>query len=198
MARDMHPPEACAMEFLDKPIEVLQRSAQLIKNVRKLQKLKEGIFQSQEVDVCEMLVDVQRELGAVPHKTITLNFNQCDHCHVRANELLHDVFANLVNNAIKHTGDRADIVMSLDVVKDNVGRYCRVIVEDNGPGIPEDAKEKIFNRMQKGSARGMGLGLYLVRSLVESYGGNVWVEDRVKSDHTKGARFVVMLPAIEQ
>jgi signal transduction histidine kinase len=42
----------------------------------------------------------------------------------------------------------------------------------------------------------MGLGLYLVKSLVESYHGSVWVEDRVPGDHTKGSRFVVMLPAI--
>lgn len=45
---------------------------------------------------------------------------------------------------------------------------------------------------------GSGLGLYLVKSLVDSYGGRVWLEDRVKRDHRKGARFVVMLPAIEK
>ncbi len=60
-------------------------------------------------------------------------------------------------------------------------------------------KDKIFNRLQRGetNARGMGLGLYLVKSLVESYNGKVWVEDRVQGDHTKGSRFVVMLPAID-
>jgi signal transduction histidine kinase len=60
-------------------------------------------------------------------------------------------------------------------------------------------KEKIFNRLQHGEtkARGMGLGLYLVKSLMESYCGKVWVEDRVQGDYTKGSRFVVMLPAVE-
>jgi signal transduction histidine kinase len=198
IARDMHP-VAGQGEFLDKPIEVLQRSARLIQNVRKLQKLKDGVFQTQEVDACELLVDVQREFGAVPHKAITLNLNSCERCHVRANELLHDVFANLVSNAIKHTGDRADIVIDLDIVEDNDGLYCRFVVEDNGPGIPDDFKKVIFNRVLKGTdkAKGMGLGLYLVKSLVESYDGKVWVEDRVKGDHTKGAKFVVMLPATE-
>lgn len=52
--------------------------------------------------------------------------------------------------------------------------------------------------MHKGSARGMGLGLYLVKTLVESYNGEVWVEDRVNGDHTKGARFMVTLPAIQK
>jgi signal transduction histidine kinase len=129
-----------------------------------------------------------------------LNINGYERCFVRANELLHDVFANLVSNAIKHTGDRADIVVDLDAVKDNGSRYYRVMVEDNGPGIPDDFKPKIFNRTLKGtnSARGMGLGLYLVKSLVDSYGGRVWVEDRIFGDHTKGAKFVVMLPAVDE
>jgi signal transduction histidine kinase len=42
----------------------------------------------------------------------------------------------------------------------------------------------------------MGLGLYLVKTLVDSFGGRVWVEDRVIGDYSKGARFVVVLPAI--
>ena len=115
LARDIQP-DAGQTEFIDKPIEVLQRSARLIKNVRKLQKLRDGVFQTEGIDVCKVLVDVQREFGAVPDKTITLNLNGFEHCHVRANELLHDVFANLVSNAIKHTGEHADIVVDLDVV----------------------------------------------------------------------------------
>ena len=59
---------------------------------------------------------------------------------------------------------------------------------------------KLFTRFRRGQtkASGKGLGLYLVRTLVESYRGCVRVEDRVPGDHTKGAKFVVMLPAIEK
>ena len=199
LARDM-PPGDDQDTFLDKPVEVLQRSTQLIQNVRKLQKLKDGVFRTREVDVCEVLRDVQREFGAVPNKAVTLNTNECEQCLVRANELLHDVFANLVSNAIKHTRDRTDIIIDMDVLKDSGNKYCRVMIEDNGPGIPDDFKSVIFNRELRGKskARGMGLGLYLVKSLVDSYGGRVWVEDRIVGDHSKGARFVVMLQAIEK
>ncbi len=199
LARDMPAGEEQVM-FLDKPIEVLQRSARLIGNVRKLQKLHDGTLQVQRVEVCKVLSDVQREYGAVPDKTITISLNGFERCHVRANGLLHDVFSNLVGNAIKHTGDRAAIVVYLDVVEDNGRRYCRVVVEDDGPGIPDDFKGVIFSRALKGTARakGIGLGLYLVKSLVDSYNGKVWVEDRIKGDHTKGARFVVLLPAIDK
>jgi PAS domain S-box-containing protein len=197
LARDM-PPGREQANFLDKPMEVLQRSAQLISNVRKLQKLRDGVFQTRDVDVGRVLTDIQREYGAMPNKRIILNVNGCGGCTVRANELLHDVFANLVGNAIKHTGDHADVTVNMDIVKEADRRYCRVMVEDDGPGIPDDSKAAIFNRTIKGTgkAKGMGLGLYLVKSLVDSYGGRVWVEDRVKGDHTKGARFVVMLPQV--
>ena len=198
LARDEQADRESAI-FLDKPIEVLQRSANLINNVRKLQKLHDGMFPNVDIDVCKVLLDVQEESGSVSDKTVILNLNGHEQCHVRANELLYDVFANLVNNAIKHTGDRADIIIDLDIVKDKCG-YCRVLVEDYGPGIVDDFKGVIFNRTLKGTskAKGMGLGLYLVKSLVDSYGGQVWVEDRIMGDHAKGARFVVMLPTVER
>ncbi|MGA9138637.1 MAG: MEDS domain-containing protein [Methanocella sp.] len=195
LARDM-PTDGGGGEFLDKPIEVLQRSARLIKNVRKLQKLHDDVFQVEPVYIARVLGDVQREFGAVPDKSIMLNLNGREHCRVMANELLQDVFSNLVSNAIKHTGDHADIVVDLDVVEDHGRQYCRIFVEDDGPGIPDEFKGKIFNRLLKGTekAKGMGLGLYLVKSLVGSFDGRVWVEDRVPGDHSKGAKFVVMLP----
>jgi signal transduction histidine kinase len=196
LAKDMPSGEVQA-EFMDKSMGVLQRSTTLIGNVRKLQKIHDGLFQTQEVDVGRVLVDIQSEYAAVSGKTITLNMNEHDRCIVHANDLLHDVFSNLVNNAVKHTGDCTQIIVGLNVIGDKGRRYCRVAVEDNGPGIPDDYKERIFNRMHKGTARGMGLGLYLVRTLVNSYNGSVWAEDRVKGDHTKGARFVVLLPAVD-
>jgi signal transduction histidine kinase len=76
--------------------------------------------------------------------------------------------------------------------------YCTVTVDDNGPGIPDHIKEIVFNRMQRGDtkAKGSGMGLFLVKSLVEDYGGKVWAEDRIKGDHTRGARFKVLLPIL--
>lgn len=74
------------------------------------------------------------------------------------------------------------------------------IVEYNGPGIPDEVKEKLFHRLERSAtkAHGKGLGLYLVRTLVEGYNRDVWVEDRVPGDHTQGAKFVILLPAAEK
>jgi signal transduction histidine kinase len=199
IARDAEADEGQKV-LLDKPIEVLQRSARLIRNVRKLQRLREGMINVQRIDLCTQLSELQSEYGAVHDKTVSLNLNGHTGCYVLANELLYDVFANLVGNAIKHSERRASITISLDSRKE-AGRLCYTVsVEDDGPGIPDDFKDCIFNRLLKGTTRanGSGIGLYLVKSLVDSYQGRVWVEDRVPDDYTKGAKFVVMLPAIEQ
>ncbi|WP_424359728.1 sensor histidine kinase [Methanocella sp. MCL-LM] len=59
--------------------------------------------------------------------------------------------------------------------------------------------EKIFERFSRGNtrAKGSGLGLYLVKTIVESHGGRVWVEDRMAGSSRQGSRFVVRLPAGE-
>ncbi len=74
----------------------------------------------------------------------------------------------------------------------------RVELKDYGEGIPEDIKMKIFERLfrarSKKKAQGTGLGLYIVKTIIETFNGKIWVEDRVKNDHTQGAKFIIELP----
>jgi len=66
-----------------------------------------------------------------------------------------------------------------------------VSIADNGPGIADTHKEQIFQEGQKGlESGGTGIGLYLVNTLVDRYGGDVWVED----NEPTGSVFVVELP----
>jgi PAS domain S-box-containing protein len=106
---------------------------------------------------------------------------------VRANELLEAVFRNLVQNGIVHNDtERPEVHISAALDAEVV----RVRIADNGPGIPDEDKERIFGRGEKDlDSPGVGIGLYLVRTLVEQYGGDVWVTDR----EPRGAVFVVEL-----
>lgn len=107
---------------------------------------------------------------------------------VRGNDLLEAVFRNLIQNAIIHN-DKDDPKVRISVTLD--GETATVAVADNGPGVPDEQKETIFGKGEKGlESPGTGLGLYLVQTLVEQYGGDVWVED---NDPT-GAVFAVRLP----
>lgn len=117
-----------------------------------------------------------------------------------ADELLIDVFANLIGNSIKHSGGKETIDIKLSKVSsnDDHGHYL-VTIEDNGPGISDELKDKIFNRYLRGDtkARGSGIGLYLVKALIDSYSGKVWVEDRIRGDSSKGNKFIVILSAAQ-
>jgi signal transduction histidine kinase len=104
-----------------------------------------------------------------------------------------------MGNAVKHSPYNRPLSVSVRVIKtrgQNVD-YIVTMVEDNGPGIPDEKKTEIFARFEKGKVRKYlsGLGLGLVKTLADDYNGKVWVEDRVPGDHMQGSRFVVMLPA---
>ena len=101
---------------------------------------------------------------------------------------LQQVFFNLIENALRH--GQAPVTVTLDR-DDKGGEAVLVLVDDRGSGIPEDDREKVFGRFWRGSdGSTTGLGLYVVRGLVEAHGGTVTVE----SNPLGGARFAVRLP----
>jgi PAS domain S-box-containing protein len=187
-----------AKRSMEKALGALHDSSKLIDNVEKLQRVSTGKVKVEKIDLGQMLADVRARYLESPGKAVTINYTPVKECFVWANELLTDVFSNIVENAIKHSPGPVTIDIKPDEMIRDGKYYCKVTIDDNGHGIPDELKERLFTRFQRGvtRARGKGLGLYLVKSLVESFGGIVWVEDRVPGDHTKGARFVVMLPAI--
>lgn len=125
---------------------------------------------------------------------------------VVGNDMLDSVFRNLLTNAIQHNDKTPPTVtVSAEVTDANVD----VRIADNGPGVPDSRKREIFGRGQKGlESSGAGIGLYLVESLVGTYGGDVRVEDGTGDPPTGsgqqpddsdpgGAVFVVTLPMAE-
>ncbi len=185
--------------FLRKPIENIKNSSMLIDNVRKLQRERSGEFKIKAIDLAETLSSVKDQYLNVPGREVKISLNAGCRCIVFANELLRDVFTNLVGNSIKHSSGALTVNIDLSCVKEEGCNYCRVAVEDNGPGIPDTMKALIFDRSHTvKKLRGKGLGLYIVNTLVADFHGRVWAEDRVPGDYTKGARIVVMLPAVGQ
>jgi PAS domain S-box-containing protein len=184
-------------DMLSKSLGAIQASSRLIENVRKLQQASSVRKGFVETNVDELLRRAESTFSKVPGTKATIRYSAtAQDCTVMADGLLYDVFANIVGNAVKHGGDEPVIDIWLEATRIKDRKYCRVAVEDDGPGIPDEMKEKVFDRMRRGDtkAKGSGLGLYLVKTLVESYGGLVWAEDRVPGDCCKGCRFVILLP----
>ncbi|MCD6499504.1 MAG: PAS domain S-box protein [Deltaproteobacteria bacterium] len=113
---------------------------------------------------------------------------------VEANVLLQQVLFNVINNAVLHNpDDPAEVLVSFHAADLDEKCGWQIWIEDNGPGIPDELKEQIFNRFSSRRKSGSGVGLSVVRTLVESFGGRVWSEDRIDEDQAGGARIVVHL-----
>lgn len=185
--------------LVEKPLEIIEHSSKLIDNVKKLRKLESGEVHPRLIDLGKMLSEVKAEYQNLPGRDITINYTPKAGYIVYANELLKDVFSNLVGNSVKHSAGPLVVNIELSSVGREDKIYYRVVVEDNGPGIPDEQKMNLFADIKKVESKAIrrGIGLRLVKVLVQSSHGQVWVEDRVRGDHTKGAKFVVELPAVE-
>ncbi|MCX6735067.1 MAG: HAMP domain-containing sensor histidine kinase [Candidatus Peregrinibacteria bacterium] len=127
---------------------------------------------------------------------INVNFNQHDHLNVYVDITnLHSSLLNLVKNAAEALDGTVSPEISLRFFED--GDDVKIVVSDNGPGIPVELRSKIFEAhgaSTKGN-RGHGLGLPMVRKIIEAHGGKILL-DSVTADEGEntGTKFTVVLP----
>ncbi len=137
----------------------------------------------------ERAADLYREVAEEKRTTLTLE--QPEPVEVSADAIrLGQAITNLVDNALKYTpaGGQITIVTRVE------SQAAVVTVTDNGPGVPAVERDAIFRRLYRGDAsrsqRGLGLGLSMVKAIVEAHGGTIAVDDAPRG----GARFTVRLP----
>ena len=159
----------------------VDRSIEIIQNVTTIRRL-----HSEETAVKPVDLDaiVRAEIAHHPAARITYEERPI---RVMADDLLSEVFANLIGNAEKFGDPEVEIAVRVEERNDLV----EVAVEDTGPGVDDAVKPGLFTRFSRGtsSRSGKGLGLYITRMLVERYGGRVWVDDRVPGRPECGAAF---------
>ncbi len=127
---------------------------------------------------------------------ISLTINECDEAHVRIDiDRFQQVMTNLIANAIKFSPAGAGVTLSCR----NCGDTVRIAVQDQGPGIPEEFRGRIFQKFAQADSSdsrqkgGTGLGLSIVKTIVERFGGAVGFE----SEPGKGALFYCILPVVK-
>ncbi|WP_019176596.1 GAF domain-containing protein [Methanomassiliicoccus luminyensis] len=179
--------------------------SELISNVRELSTLRSKGEEMPlgPVDMVPAIIQAKEDIFS---NAVYEHINVTFHClvpkaEVMADVFLKDLFYNLLSNACKYGGSRP---VEIVVTEDSSGgqEYWRVRIADGGKGIPNERKASLFNRIDQmdtvQAADGHGLGLSVVGTLCDRYGGKVWVEDRIPRDHSKGAVFNVLLPKLKR
>lgn len=157
------------------------------------------VVQREPVDLAQLAVEAAAELGpmSASHE-ISLEVKPTL-VQASPDELLR-LTINLIENAVRHTPAGTEIRIITDRAANG---QARLIVEDDGPGIPEQLSSRVFERFVRGAGdRGgsFGLGLAIVRAVAESHGGSVSIEYTHRADPDGsppyGARFIVSLPSV--
>ncbi|HEX5750861.1 MAG TPA: ATP-binding protein [Archangium sp.] len=193
--RRQPPPEPEKLrEVLTAAVRHTQRLGRLLHNLLDLSRLSSGRM---ELEVGEV------DLGELAHEAVERHAEQAAEAGSqvvlevepgvvgRWDRLrLERVLTNLLSNAFKYGKGKP-----IELRVERTEGHGRLSVRDQGPGIPEAQQRAIFERFQKAPARGekkegFGLGLYIVRQLVEAHGGSIHVESR----EGEGATFTVELP----
>ncbi|KXB07209.1 hypothetical protein AKJ51_01855 [candidate division MSBL1 archaeon SCGC-AAA382A20] len=174
-------------ELVEKARRGSENGIDIIEKVRTLREVEEK-EKIGEVSVGPVIKNVIGEWESqASEKGISIEHEGVE-CKVRGGPLLEELFSNLIENSIVHSGCE-EIRISSEETEDE----CIVTVEDGGCGISEEDKDKVFDRgFKKGETGGSGLGLYLVKRIAKGYGGSIEVRD----SELGGAKFVVHLERV--
>jgi signal transduction histidine kinase len=174
-----------------------ERLSRITEDLLRLTKLDSGVTeQTAAVDVLPVLEQVMRMQSLVAQeKGLELTYTAEENCVVYATQdEVHQVIYNLTDNALKYSSKGTVAV----VLKRADGKVV-LTVEDQGPGIPEEDLERVFDRFfrvdkaRSRAAGGTGLGLSIVSDTVRRRGGTVWAKNRPEG----GAVFTVQWNAAE-
>jgi len=186
---------AGAREALADCLEETERIQRLLETLLDVSAAESGVMKlERETIAAARLLDGVAELYALvaEEKNIRLHTAAAPALQVRADATrLRRVLANLVDNAVKYTPAGGEVWLE---AAPRDGRVA-FTVQDTGPGVPPEERDRIWQRLYRGdhsrSQRGLGLGLSVVKALTEAHGGTVAVGDRPGG----GAVFTVELPA---
>lgn len=174
-------------QLLDRIDERKDHMTDLVDNVRVLMRTLSSELERRPTDLTSVLEsEIAVARNAYPEAIVETDIP--DDAVVLANQTLGAVFENVLANAVKHSdADAPKVRVTLDVGDET----ATVRVADNGPGIPKQYQRAYFDQGERGSeSSGEGLGLYLVATLVEQFGGEVAIED----NDPRGTVVIVELP----
>ena len=183
-------------ELLDPIVRNAKRLQQLTEDILDVTKIESQSLQLKKevLNINDVLLAVLADYGSNVKKlahNVKITFNAKEDMYVAADRLrLYQVFANLLNNAIKFTKE-GSITIILQR-KYGINEEAVTSVKDTGAGIDADIIPRLFSRFTtKSATAGTGLGLYISKGIVEAHGGRIWAQNNIDG---KGATFSFSVP----
>lgn len=151
-------------------------------------KLNKTVFDL-NVKIQNVINDISQQTGLNNDDKVKIEFVPIEKVDIIADkEKIFEVFANLVNNAIKFTKQGTITIILKRAYKTN---QATVTIKDSGPGIDPEIIPHLFSKFKTKSEKGLGLGLYISKNIVEAHGGKI---EAYNNPNSKGATFIVTLP----
>ena len=183
-----------AREALADCMEESERVLNMLNTLMDITEAEAGMMKlrREPADLCQLIREIVELYQYVAEeKQVAVHTELPAPCEVSVDRTrIRQVFANLLDNAVKYTPAGGRVTIH---VRDEPSQAV-VIFRDTGMGIPADEQDKIWARLYRGdksrSQRGLGLGLSLVKAVVEAHGGSVTVSSKVN----EGSEFIVKLP----
>ncbi|MBD3216318.1 MAG: PAS domain S-box protein [Candidatus Lokiarchaeota archaeon] len=179
--------------------EQVVRGAGLVSNIRNLSNLNNVEVNLKPINLKNCLEEaINFVKKSYFNKNLNIKINNIEENIIAlANKLITDVFENIIFNAIKYNQNEK-IKISIEISEDTIDneQYWKLEFRDNGMGISDDMKKKLFGTQIRDNklSKGMGLGLLTVKKILDIYNGEIWVEDRIPGRPSEGSNFVIRLP----
>ncbi len=186
-------------KYLDEIYHGNQRMVELVNALLNVSRLELGTF-TIEPEPTDIVVLAKSAIDEQKHQIDEKKLKFSDHFNddipkINADpKLLRMVFQNLLSNAVKYTPEEGNIEFAISYDQEN--KSINIKVTDTGYGIPKNQQDKIFTKLfradnvREKDTEGTGLGLYIVKSIIEQTGGAI----RFESEENKGTTFYISLP----
>jgi PAS domain S-box-containing protein len=177
----------------------VKKGEDLIRNVDLLTEIEESSLSITKMDIRKLLKEVIQIIKRrYPKELLDIKLEfKCENAYISGHEFLGKTLDNLLVNSIQHNeSSPKQIQILVSEIEKESKEFIKLEISDNGIGISDLQKKNLFDydnifEVQK---KRMGLGLFLVKKIVEEISGVIWIEDRVKGEHKKGANFVLLFP----
>jgi len=186
--REIYNPEG--LQYADKVLWHTHHITDILNNVTTIRRITEVPGEMTPIHLDAL---IGAEISQYPDANISFRKTGC---YVWADSLLTEVFANLIRNSIKYGGPGVSIWISGEESEHEI----TLSIEDDGPGIPDEKKSRIFSYFQDNlnESAGSGLGLHITRLLVRRYGGKIGPEDRINGKPEEGLAIRFTLQVYEE